>query len=84
YPNAYASTLPKGVTSGTIGGTAITGATPGTYALTPTGGSITGVQANLVVLTATTARIDIINTGLGTGTTPPTWAKPSGATLPAG
>lgn len=84
YPNAYASTLPKGVTSGTIGGTAITGATPGTYALTPTGGSITGVQANLVVLTATTARIDIINTGLGTGTTPPTWDKPSGATLPAG
>lgn len=84
YPNAYASTLPKGVTSGTIGGTAITGATVGTYALTPTGGSITGVQANLVVLTATTARIDIVNTGLGTGTTPPTWANPAGATLPVG
>jgi hypothetical protein len=84
YPNTYATTLPKGVTSGTIGGTAITGATPGTYALTAVGGSITGVQANLVVLTATTARIDIVNTGLGSGTTPPTWANPSGATLPGG
>lgn len=84
YVNAYASTLPKGVTSGTIGGTAITGATPGTYALTSVGGSITGVAANLVVLTATTARIDIVNTGLGSGTTPPTWANPVGATLPVG
>lgn len=84
YANTYASTLPMGVTSGVIGGTAITGATPGTYALTPVGGSITGVQANLVVLTATTARIDIINTGLGAGSTPPTWANPAGATLPSG
>lgn len=83
-PNIYATALPRGVTSGTIGGTAITGATVGTYALTPTGGSITGVQANLVVTSATAASIVIINPGLGSGTTPPTWAKPAGATLPAG
>lgn len=84
YANAYASTLPKGVRSGTIGGTAITGATVGTYALTPVGGSITGVVANLVVTSATAATIQIVNPGLGSGTTPPTWANPAGATIPAG
>ena len=84
FDNPYASALPKGVTSGVIGGSVITGATVGTYALTPTGGSISGVQANLVVDSATTAHIEIVNTGRGTGTMPPTWAKPAGATLPAG
>ncbi|KUR71186.1 hypothetical protein AQZ52_10975 [Novosphingobium fuchskuhlense] len=84
YDNAYASTLPKGVTSVSIGGTAITGATVGTYPLTFSGGSITGMVANLVVTSATTARVDIINTGLGSGTTPPTVTIPTGATLPAG
>lgn len=84
YPNAYATALPRGVTSGTIGGTSITGATPGTYALTAVGGSITGVQANLVVASPTSASIVIVNPGLGSGTTPPTWANPAGATIPVG
>ena len=52
--------LPQGITSGTVGGTAVTAATPGTYALTPVGGSFTGVAANLVVATATTASIVIV------------------------
>lgn len=78
--------LPKGITSGTIGGTAITGATPGTYALTPTGGSFTGVQANLVVTSATAATIQIVSQGRTTSASPtaPTWANPAGATLPGG
>jgi len=84
YPSAYRTALPRGVMSGTVGGTAVTGATPGVYALTPSGGSITGVQANLVVSSATAASIQVVNPGLGSGTTPPTWAKPAGATLPAG
>lgn len=84
YPNAYASALPRGVTAITVGGTAVTGATVGEYALTPSGGSITGVQATLVVTSATSATVRIDNPGLGSGTTPPTFANPSGATLPVG
>jgi len=84
YPNVYTTALPRGVMSGTVGGDAVTGATVGTYALTPTGGDIAGVEANLVVASATSASIVIVNPGLGSGTTPPTWAKPAGATLPAG
>lgn len=84
FPNEYTTTLPQGVMSGVVGGDAVTGATPGTYALTPTGGDVAGVEANLVVASATEAEIVIVNPGLGTGTTPPTWAKPAGATLPAG
>lgn len=83
-PNTYATALPRGVTSGVVGGTAATGATPGTYALVPTGGSITGVVANLIVTSATAATIQIVNPGLGSGTTAPSWAKPAGANLPAG
>lgn len=84
YPNAYTDALPRGVMSGTVGGDAVTGATVGTWALTPTGGDIAGVEANLVVTSATAASIAIVNPGLGSGTTPPTWAKPAGATLPPG
>ena len=78
--------LPQGIISGTIGGTAITGATVGTYPLTPTGGSFTGVTANLVVTSSTAASIVIINPGRTTSASPtaPTWANPSGATLPGG
>lgn len=78
--------LPQGIISGTIGGTAITGATPGTYALTPTGGNFTGVQANLVVTSSTAATIQIVQPGRTTSATPtaPTWANPSGATIPSG
>ena len=78
--------LPQGITSGTVGGTAITGATPGTYALTASGGSFTGVTANLVVADATHASIVIVTPGRTTSASPtaPTWANPSGATLPSG
>lgn len=84
YPYAYASVLPQGVLSIAVGGTAVTGATPGVYPLTASGGSISGVVANLVVTSSTAARVDVINQGLGSGTTSPTFAKPSGANLPAG
>lgn len=84
YSPAYAATLPRGLTGITIGGTAITGATPGSYSLTPVGGSITGIVANLVVDSATTAHAVIVKPGLGAGTTPPTFANPAGATLPSG
>ena len=84
YANAYASTLPKGVLSVTIGGTAITGATVGEYPITGSGGSITGYSLTLVVTSATTATVRVDAKGLGTGTTPPTLTKPAGATLPAG
>jgi lysophospholipase L1-like esterase len=81
-----ANILPQGITSGTVGGTAITAATPGTYALTPTGGSFTGVAANLVVTSATAANIVIITPGRTTSASPtaPTFANPTGATLPSG
>jgi len=84
YANTYASALPRGVTSVTIGGTAITGATVGEYPITGSGGSITGYSLTLVVTSATTATVRVDNTGLGSGTTPPTLTKPAGATLPAG
>jgi hypothetical protein len=77
--------LPQGIISGTVGGTAVTGATPGTYPLTATGGSFTGVTANLVVTSATAAAIVVTNPGRTTSASPtaPTWANPSGATIPA-
>jgi len=93
YPFINASTaaggsnvLPQGITSGTVGGTAVTGATIGTYPLTATGGSFTGVTANLVVTSATAATIVVTNPGRTTSASPsaPTWANPSGATIPAG
>jgi hypothetical protein len=93
YPILNASTaasggnvLPQGITSGTVGGTAVTGATPGSYPLTSTGGDFTGVTANLVVTSATAATIVIVNPGRTTVASPaaPTWTNPSGATLPAG
>lgn len=93
YPSIFASQLPQGITSIAIGGTAITGATPGTYPLTFTGGDYIGMSASLVVDTATSARIvfDTMPDGrpaygvnLSGGTTLPTVTKPSGANLPAG
>ena len=84
FANIFATTLPQGLTAISIGGTAITGATPGTYPLTPVGGSLTGVQANLVVTSATAASVQIVNPGLGSGTTAPTFTNPAGATLPSG
>jgi len=93
YPILNASTgaggsnvLPKGITTGTVGGTAVSGATPGTYPLTASGGDFTGVIASLVVASATSAAIVVVDPGrtLVASPTAPTWAKPSGATLPAG
>jgi len=84
YPNAYASALPRGVLSVTIGGSAITGATVGEYPIIGSGGSITGYSLTLVVTSPTTATVRVDGNGLGTGTTPPTLTKPAGATLPAG
>ena len=91
YANTYASALPRGVTSVTIGGAAITGATVGEYPITGSGGSITGYSLTLVVTSATAAYVRVETnpdgskaTGLGSGTTPPTLTKPAGATLPAG
>lgn len=84
FPNAYAAALPRGVTSGTVGGTAVTGATVGEYPLTLTGGDISGAQLTLVVTSATVATIRVDNPGLGSGTTPPTITVPPGATLPGG
>jgi len=89
----HATALPRGVTSVTIGGTAITGATPGTYPLTFTGGSVTGAIADLVVDTSTAAHI-VFHTdanghptnglNLTGGTSAPTITNPAGATLPVG
>jgi hypothetical protein len=80
--------LPKGITTGTVGGTAVTGATVGTgsYPITVSGGDFTGVVANLIVTSATSASIQIVNPGRTTVASPtaPTFAKPAGATLPAG
>ena len=78
--------LPQGITSGVVGGAAITGAVVGTYPLAPTGGSFTGVTANLVVTSSTAATIVVTNPGRTTSATPtaPTWANPSGAGLPGG
>ncbi|PTR05690.1 MULTISPECIES: hypothetical protein [unclassified Novosphingobium] len=78
--------LPKGIVTGTVGGTAVSGATIGTYPLTATGGDFTGVIANLVVSSATSAAIAVADPGrtLAASPTAPTWAKPSGATLPSG
>jgi hypothetical protein len=83
YPAAYSTALPHGLTSIAIGGTAISGATPGTYPLV-IGGSINGAAATLNVTSPTTATVTITNAGLGTTSTAPTITAPSGATLPAG
>lgn len=84
YPNAYSSVVPQHVARVDIGGTAITGATPGRYPLTFSGGSISGMTADLVVDSATAAHIEFTSHGLGLSSSAPTVAKPSGATLPAG
>jgi hypothetical protein len=80
--------LPQGITSGTVGGTAVTGATVGTgsYPITVSGGDFTGVVANLIVTSSTSASIQIVSPGRTTVASPtaPTFAKPAGATLPAG
>lgn len=83
FTSTYTTNLPKGVVRVDVGG-AVSGATPGRYALTGTGGSITGWAADLVVVSATEARVEVVSRGLGTGTTPPTLTKPAGATLPTG
>jgi hypothetical protein len=78
--------LPKGITTGTVGGTGVTGATVGTYPITVSGGDFTGVTANLIVASATVATIQIVTPGRTTVASPvaPTFTKPAGATLPAG
>ncbi|WP_428331973.1 hypothetical protein [Novosphingobium sp.] len=78
--------LPQGIMTGTIAGTAITGATVGTYPLTPASGSFTGVTANLVVTSATAATIVVTSPGRTTSASPTAtvWTNPAGATIPAG
>jgi hypothetical protein len=71
YPNAYASALPRGVTS-TTSLVAGSGGTNGTFALGFSGGSITGMAGTFTVAGGALTAITITNPGLGTGTTPPT------------
>jgi hypothetical protein len=71
YANAYTSTLPRGVT-GTTGLTGGSGGTNGTFALGFSGGSITGMAGTFTVAGGAVTSITITNSGLGTGTTPPT------------
>lgn len=76
YPNAYASTLPKGVTSVAIG-TAGSGGTAGTYALGVSGGP-TGFAGTYTISGGGVTAITITNPGLATTTTAPTLSFPSG------
>lgn len=76
YPNAYASTLPKGVTSTTITAPG-TGYTNGTYALGVSGGP-TGFEGTYTVSGNVVTSVSITNPGLATGTTAPTLSFPSG------
>lgn len=77
YANAYASTLPKGVTSIAIG-TAGTGGTAGTYALGVSGGP-TGFAGTYTISGGGVTAITITNPGLSTTTTAPTLSFPSGS-----
>lgn len=71
YANAYTSALPRGVTGTTslVGGS---GGTNGTFALGFSGGSIAGMAGTFTVSGGAVTAITITNTGLGSGTTPPT------------
>jgi len=77
YPNAYASTLPKGVTSIAIN-TAGTGGTSGTYALGVSGGP-TGFAGTYTISGGGVTAIAITNSGLSTTTSAPTLSFPSGS-----
>lgn len=76
YSNAYASTLPKGVTSISITA-AGSGYTNGTYALGVSGGP-TGFAGTYTVTGNTVTSVTITNPGLATATTAPTLSFPSG------
>lgn len=80
YPNAYAATLPKGVTGTTslVGGS---GGTNGTFALGFSGGSISGAAGTFTVAGGAVTAINITNPGLGSGTTPPTLSFTASAGL---
>lgn len=80
YPNAYASALPRGVT-GTTALVAGTGGTNGTFALGFSGGSIAGAAGTFTVSGGAVTAITITNTGLGSGTTPPTLSFTASAGL---
>ena len=77
YANAYASSLPKGVTSTTITA-AGTGGTSGTYALGVSGGP-TGFAGTYTISGGGVTAITITNPGLSTATTAPTLSFPSGS-----
>lgn len=77
YANAYASTLPKGVTSTSITA-AGTGGTSGTYALGVSGGP-TGFAGTYTISGGGVTAITITNPGLSTTTTAPTLSFPSGS-----
>lgn len=77
YANAYAASLPKGVTSIAIG-TAGTGGTSGTYALGVSGGP-TGFAGTYTISGGGVTAITITNPGLSTATTAPTLSFPSGS-----
>lgn len=76
YSNAYASTLPKGVTSISITA-AGSGYTNGTYALGVSGGP-TGFAGTYTVTGNAVTSVTITNPGLATATTAPTLSFPSG------
>jgi hypothetical protein len=81
YPNAYASTLPLGVTSVAIG-TAGTGGVAGTYALGVAGGP-TGFAGTYTISGGGVTAITITNPGLSTSAALPTLSFPSGSVVGA-
>ncbi len=80
YPNAYTTSLPKGVTgtTGLVGGA---GGANGTFALGFAGGSITGMAGTFTVAGGAVTAINITSPGLGSGTTPPTLSFTASAGL---
>lgn len=80
YPSAYASVLPRGVT-GTTALVAGTGGANGTFALSFSGGSISGAAGTFTVAGGAVTAINITNPGLGSGTTPPTLSFTASAGL---
>lgn len=77
YANAYATTLPKGVTSTSITA-AGTGGTDGTYTLGVSGGPA-GFTGTYTITSGGVSSITITNPGLSTATTAPTLSFPSGS-----
>lgn len=80
YPNAYASTLPKGVTALSINGIGTgSGGTPGIYSGGVSGGPTGFAWTYTIGSDGKIASYEIINPGLESSSTVPTLSYPSGS-----